>query len=91
MSWGELLLIIVSFCGPHTDGNISLEIANKCRHERVACMKNAVALFPNNNNAADLIDACLEAPDAFHAPVPKPSAVPSVVPSPTPSASPSQK
>jgi hypothetical protein len=54
-------------------------------------MKNAVALFPNNNNAADLIDACLEAPDAFHAPVPKPSAVPSVVPSPTPSASPSQK
>jgi hypothetical protein len=88
MDWGTVLAVIVSFCSTYTGGNPG---HNGCRHERVDCMKKAVAVFPNGNNAVELMDACLSDPHGFdHAVAPKPSSSPSVQMTPVPSASPSK-
>jgi hypothetical protein len=71
-------MIIVSFCGHFAGpGPYGTDKANVCRHERIHCVKNGVAMNPNANNAEDIMDACLENPHIFPEPKPSPSPSPS--------------
>jgi hypothetical protein len=77
MGWGEVLLILVSYCA-------SAPNKDQCRFERINCVKKAVAGTPNAADATIIVDACLSAPNAFDhlkpAPMSSGSPVPTVNP-----------
>lgn len=78
MNWGQLLLIIVSYCGSFT----SHLDRNQCRDERVDCMRRIAASPIFKDDATIGVNACLT--DGKYQP-PAPPKVPSPAPSPSPS------
>lgn len=71
--WLEVLMILVTYCGGNTTPRM-LE-PDKCRLDRMACMKRAVERAPKAN-AEDLVNVCLASPNSFNEPVPTPIASP---------------
>lgn len=68
MTWAEILMILVAYCGsgPHRDA---------CRMERTDCVQKAVAAMPNQNNATQIVNACLMNPKSFNNLKPAPAMV----------------
>lgn len=61
-TWLEVLLILVTYCGGNTAPKVFE--AEKCRLERLACVKRASDQLPKEN-AENLVNMCLTNPDLF--------------------------
>lgn len=74
--WVELMMVLVTFCGSPKNSFISQD---KCRHDRMVCIRNAA---PGGGDAMDIMDKCLANPDAY------PVLLKPIAPKPAPSPSP---
>lgn len=76
MTWGEILLILVAYCGSATNHD-------DCRTVRVHCIDQWVSAKNGKvDNGADAVNQCLSDPGAYHSVEPKPVPTASIVPNP---------
>lgn len=65
-SWLEVAMVIVTYCSGD-----QIKDADKCRIQRMECMKRAVVVSPKTG-AEDLLNVCLSSQNAFKQPIPSP-------------------
>lgn len=75
MNWGELFLILVTYCGSSS----AITNVDQCRNERIPCFKRVAASEYFKNDAVQGISGCLSDPN-FKVPAPSTATSPSPSP-----------